>query len=155
MLMGMYGKLLRKLPSRVINGECSEELGPLLIRYYLIGNMTSKYGIYIHHLLRSDIRTMHDHPWSFISFILKGEYIEHHRAYITGILGRTGFKENKKLYKRFSILIRPARWIHRLEMSSPCWTLVIRFKKTKTWGFFTPQGFVNWKVYNYDGDCSE
>lgn len=127
---------------RVINGECSEIPGPLLTRYYLIGSMTSKYAIYLHHLHRSDHKIMHDHPWPFISIILKGEYVEH-----TPI----GFRK----YKRFSILKRSANWIHRLEMDKPCWTLVIRFKKEKTWGFFTDKGFINWKDYKYEGPCSE
>ena len=138
-------KICLYLPYKIISGGCHEQLGSLLIRYFIF---RSKYiGVFIHRLLRSDVRTMHDHPWTFISIILTGEYTEHTLSKHINNL------EVKKVYKRFSILYRPAKWIHRLEMDKPMWTLVIRFKRTKPWEFFSKTGFVNWKEYNYQGDC--
>jgi hypothetical protein len=47
-----------------------------LRRWYLIE--TPWFGLKLHHILRSDQpnRGFHDHPWSFVSFKLRGSYTE-------------------------------------------------------------------------------
>lgn len=46
-----------------------------LIRYYLL---KSKYlNIFIHQFLRSDRDDLHDHPWNFATFLVRGAYTEH------------------------------------------------------------------------------
>lgn len=180
MLKEIGGKLLNKIPHRIINGECSETLGPLLTRYYIKGGPNPDGGwegqkrtfhIYLHHLHRSDHRIPHDHPWDFWSFILKGSYTEWspmdvhfyksgQLMSLTTIINQTGEArvfESCRKYNRFSLLRRKANWIHRLEMVKPCWTLVITFKKRRSWGFWeffnNTLQFTNWKDYKYSGPC--
>jgi hypothetical protein len=45
-----------------------------LVRYYLV---RSKYfNIFIHQFLRSDRDDLHDHPWDFFTYLVRGEYVE-------------------------------------------------------------------------------
>lgn len=45
-----------------------------LIRYYVI---RSKYmNVFIHQFLRSDRDDLHDHPWNFCTYLVKGAYTE-------------------------------------------------------------------------------
>lgn len=51
---------------------------PYMVRYFISRPNTKKKGrIYLHKFLRSDHdRALHDHPWNFVSIILKGGYWE-------------------------------------------------------------------------------
>lgn len=101
-------------------------------------------GVKLHHILRSDDdRDLHDHPWSFLSIVLKGGYFEHRPAICNA---HPAFKphsldENARArhgvaicywcgiarehwtrrtwYGPGSILWRPAPSIHRLELPEP------------------------------------
>ena len=127
------------LPHRVIQGECFRDFGPLLVRYFLL--RLRRFAVYLHHLRRSDLdRHMHDHPWAFVSIVLWGSYLEHTPE---GIRRR-----------RFgSVVYRPAQWVHRLELARPAWTLVIRFGRTRPWGFVTENGWVAWERYQQIASC--
>lgn len=108
---------------------------PYLIRWLILGH-----HIKLHKFLKSDEDCMHDHPWAYISIILKGHYYE----------------ETPKGVKRYncgSILFRPAKWIHRLSIDNTCWTLVINFKNIRQWGFWTKNGWIHWKEYISTGRC--
>lgn len=95
-------------------------------------------AIRLHHILRSDNdRHFHDHPWPYITLVLRHGYCEvtpmdlrrplveytHRRQWITA--GR--------------MLYRPAKSWHRLAVYPDLqpWTLFITFKKQQTWGFLT------------------
>lgn len=131
------GWFTKRLAYRVISAD--HALGPLLIRYFLI--RTKYIGVYLHRLCRSDEdRALHDHPWTFISLLLTEGYQEHTPSGI--------------VYKRpGSLLYRPAKWRHRLELTKPVWTLVIRFRRCREWGFHCPQGFVHWQQFDKRGGC--
>jgi hypothetical protein len=61
------------IQKRVITGQGRK---PLMIRYILLS--TRWFGVYLHHLLRSDYdRAFHDHPWGFVTFLISGSYTEH------------------------------------------------------------------------------
>lgn len=140
---------------------------PYLIRWNLfgLGRDSSLFSIKVHKILVSDDACMHDHPWAFLSVILKGGYIE------TANAADVQAGENGWTYSRFcrksrmmttwkyinpgSIIYRPANWAHRLDIDpeNPCWTLVFTFRKVKTWGFFTPGGWKHWSRYSKDRDC--
>lgn len=131
---------LLSLPSRVIDDDCSPQSGPLLIRYYVLS--TPLVAVFVHHLMRSDNdRDWHDHPWSFVTVLLSSGYREHTPR---GTFWR----------RRFSILYRPATWLHWLELERPTWTLVIRFRRVREWGFVTPRGWVHWRDYGRR-DCED
>lgn len=83
----------------------------------------------LHHILRSDDdRALHDHPWAFVSIILRGFYTELRLTAPRIVTART--------YTEGSILFRPARTYHRLILPrGPVWTLVIVGPKVQEWGF--------------------
>jgi hypothetical protein len=120
---------------------------PLLIRYILF--RVPKFGVYVHHLLRSDYdRSLHDHPFAFLSILVKGQYTEHHNQTIDG-------KEIAALRPRWSVMLRPAEWRHRLELSEPAWSLVFVGPRVRRWGFFLPTGWCHWRRHNPQSNICE
>jgi hypothetical protein len=102
---------------------CNPAGEPYLIRYRIV--QTPWLGLYLHHILRSDDdRALHDHPWPFLSFILRGGYWEHTP------IGRAW-------YPPLSILWRCPEQLHRLELpeTKTAWTLVVRGRRRRAWGF--------------------
>ena len=115
-------------------------------------------SVRIHEILQSDSdRAFHDHPFDFITVILKGGYYE-----IMPIYDRSGvYRGNKKKWHGpGSILIRSAKTQHRLELSTdrfrhpflgdyypvdcvsqPVTTLFITGPRKQNWGFFPIQKF--------------
>lgn len=133
-----------------------------LIRYSLPWLTCKWFAVKVHNILLSDDACLHDHPWSFISVILRGSYLEHQTKKVwKPIFGRGLWKEVKiaRYFGAGHILWRPKNTIHRLQLlekdgkPQTAWTLVITFRKVKEWGFFTPKGFINWREYNDDGGC--
>lgn len=121
---------------RSIVDPCLPGKRPLLVRYYLL--RTPWFAIFLHHLLRSDnARDPHDHPWTFVSVLLSGGYWENTPS---GRFWR----------RRWSVLYRPATWLHYLELERPVWTLVFRFRTVREWGFSTPRGWIHYLQYGKD-----
>lgn len=128
-------------PRRRVIWSCTAARGPLVTRYFLL--QTARLGIYLHRLHVSDEdRALHDHPWAFVSILLSGGYWEHVPA-----AGGDPTATRRYWRRRFSVLYRPARWAHRLELVRPTWTLVVRFRRERMWGFFTPSGWRDWIAY--------
>lgn len=151
------------------------ETSPYLIRYNLFE--CPWFSIKIHKIMQTDNDCMHDHPWSFLSIILKGGYWEiipvrqlpkhsNERRYKWRCYDNP--QSPSDLQRRYgvgSILYRPANWIHRLELNvvesrlgeryeySPATTLVITFKKSREWGFWTKKGWVPWNKYKGVNKC--
>ena len=106
-------------------------------------------GIRIHKILRSDdARAFHNHPWNFISIILKGRYTE-----VTPVYDDSDFfvGTNFCSYEQGDVLFRKSNTLHRLVLAKnkPVWTLFITGKKQRTWGFLTQPKFLT-KHYEYD-----
>lgn len=124
---------------------------PYLTRWTLSG---SRYGkdpshreraVFLHHFQRSDLDELHDHPWPFVSIILAGGYYE-----VTPAKGWSNGEgpTQRRWYGPGRILTRPANWIHRVEIPEgrDAWTLILRGKKEKSWGFFCKSvGYVPWR----------
>lgn len=129
-----------------------EDGKPYLIRWNLFE--CKLFSIKIHRILRSDYDCLHDHPWAFVSVILRGGYVEHReipQKTLGSILG--GFAVRvapahivSRIYHPGNILYRRATDKHKLEIHQPCTSLVITFKKVRPWGFWTKTGWViHWK----------
>lgn len=122
--------------------------GLYLTRWVLLG---SRYGppgsraVFLHRFHRSDPDHLHDHPWGFVSVILAGGYWEHTPADPKNPAGPT----RRRWYSPGRILVRPADWRHRIELAPgrKCWTLIFRGVKLKEWGFFCPNGYIDWRKY--------
>jgi hypothetical protein len=124
------GRLIYRFKETVLRRSNTE---PYLVRYSLI--TTKWFSLKLHNILSSDDECLHDHPWAYMSILLKGRYIEE---------SETGFKA----YGRGAVLVRRAKWKHRLHIGKPVWSLVITFRKTREWGFWTRKGFIHWKEYD-------
>lgn len=128
---------------------------PYLLRWYLIPR-NPYLNVYLHKFLRSDEdRALHDHPWWFVSMVLKGSYWEHREGKV-------------KQRQEGSIAIRPASTLHRVELNAdgpmpgshviaeqPCWTLIATGPKVREWGFKCPKGWVHWKEFTHKNGCGE
>jgi len=99
-----------------------------LKRLFLVN--LERIGIYLHNVRLSDFPVPHDHPWDFWTFVLSQGYIEH--------LG----DGTSRRVKRFSFVHHEAKDLHWLELEDgkPAWTLFIRFKKKRDWGFMFDDG---------------
>lgn len=104
-------------------------------------------GIRVHHILRSDVdRELHDHPFDYVSIILRGGYRE-----ITP--PRTDFERDmgypvQHVYRAPAVLFRRAESAHRLILDRPAWTLVLRGPHRREWGFHVPgRGWVHWREF--------
>lgn len=114
---------------------------PYMHRWYLIPR-NPWINVYLHKFLRDDEdRALHDHPWSFLSFMVWGAYTE---IRPTNILGE--LMNWPKTRSAPSIAFRRATDRHRVALidGRPCWTIVITGPKVREWGFWCPKGFVVW-----------
>jgi hypothetical protein len=106
-------------------------------------------AVRIHHILRSDRgRDPHDHPWPFITVILRGGYFE-------TLYDDEGFAQCTKWHGAGSILFRRAEQLHRLMLApgETAWTLFITGRKTPgSWGF-KPVGEPKIPHYEYEGEA--
>lgn len=119
--------------------NCAGE--PYLVRWRLI--WTRWFSLYVHHILRSDEdRELHDHPWSFLTFIVSGGYTE-----IT--------PKGATFQRPGQLLHRPAPWPHRLVLDNPAWTIVFVGPRKRRWGFHTPTGWIHWKLFLKAKGCGE
>jgi hypothetical protein len=100
-------------------------------------------AIRVHEILRSDAdRHPHDHPWPYLTVILRGGYWESR-------YNAEGFLLHKRWHGPGSIMFRPANSWHRLDVpeDATATTLFITGKKCQTWGFRTEAGKVPYYEY--------
>lgn len=118
-------------------------------------------NLYLHQFLGSDDdRALHDHPWWFVSWIIKGEYIEHTPTRYQQQLGVTWTRIHSRT--RWSVAYRPAKWAHRVQLlpdgvggEKPVWTIILTGPKIRSWGFYCPQGWVHWWRFDRRNGCGE
>lgn len=125
------------------------------------------FSIKLHRLVANDDPCDHDHPWGFLTIILRGGYYEwtpmeqKERGEVIRIsTGSDGIFEGKRWHGPGSILYRPATWRHRLQLLEegegnfiPATTLVFTGRVMRRWGFFTRLGWLHWKDYNKQEHC--
>lgn len=121
-----------------------------LTRYFLFGHTLSRYAVMLHCMHRPDDDPCHhDHPWWFITCVLKGGYREEVSrmpevegsgwpAWVETVWNKPG-----------RIRYRPATHAHRIAAlpGGNCWTLVLRGQKSRSWGFHTDRGWVWWQSF--------
>lgn len=115
-------------PSKIIGPEHD----PYMLRWHIfrVGVLPR---IFLHKFLRSDYdRALHNHPWWFVSVLVRGQYMEH--------------TVNSVIHRRApSIAFRPISHRHRVKLveEQPCWTLFFTGPERQRWGFFCPKGYVD------------
>jgi len=107
-----------------------------LIRYVLLNYKF--FAFYLHKFMVSDYDTPHDHPGNFLSLPLTKGYLEH-------------LPDGTAVWRgSFSLKFRTAEEFHWVELTKgPAWTIFIRFRKRREWGFLTPKGWVHHDEYNH------
>lgn len=99
----------------------------LLTRYRLF--QTPWGGVYIHRHENPDTRRLHDHPWPFVSVVLRGGYRE-----------RRSYGPVDTHIQRFNVKrATDAHYIRSLDRV-PTWTLFLVGRRQRTWGFIDEQG---------------
>jgi len=119
---------------------------PYMRRWFIIPP-NDKQNVYLHHFLRDDKDTPHDHPWPSVSIILDGGYRE---QFLDG---------SSVLRNPGNIVDRPAEQAHRIVLLRDrrggiiqAWTLFFTGPKIREWGFHCPQGWVHWKKFTAAND---
>jgi hypothetical protein len=142
--------ILDHIPHKVIV-NCERD--PYLIRWYLL---RSKFiAVFLHKFVRSDEdRALHDHPWNFLVIPLWRGYVEHSSEVEiiptcygdTGTAFQTGNTIKRRVWPIIGTRFRRAEYRHRVELvkGKPSWSLFIRFKERRVWGFWPKDGFQAW-----------
>jgi len=113
-------KALRRLLSHKDIGW--KEIGEEFTRYTIL--KTRWFNVYLHQLNAPNWHPeCHDHPWSFVTFILWRGYLE---------------QVGDKLYRRRagSVHYRPADFSHNvITPYGTAWSVIVTTRKTRDWGF--------------------
>lgn len=125
----------------------------LYLRRFYLTPRCWPWKIFLHHIVRGDDdRDPHDHQWDFVTFILRGCYLEHifHPSFTPG----AERKHTKRLAPAGTILSNKAEHAHRVEILTPVWSLVLIKTKRRNWGFWLEgkginggDRWVSWKRY--------
>ena len=105
-------------------------------------------AVRVHQILRSDHgREPHDHPWPYLTCILRGGYREERYNDLGDLV-------SAKWHGPGSIVYRPANSWHRLQVPAgqTAWTLFITGPKRQTWGFAVDGKKVPYREYFGRGD---
>lgn len=119
-----------------------------MLRWYIVPR-NRWLNVYLHKFCRDDDdRALHDHPWWFLSLMIRGMYTE--------IIAQDWERNSGRGFVRSapSLAIRRAEHRHRVVLERdgtgnivPCWTLVITGPRVREWGFWCPRGFVPWREF--------
>lgn len=98
---------------------------PMMVRWVLECPWGS---IRLHHFLRpDDMRHLHDHPWWFVTLLLRGSYRD---------IGEVdGQRVVSDMLRPGSVRFRPAHHVHAVDTAG-CWSLVITGPIQRRWGFW-------------------
>ena len=118
-------------------------------RYYIFlkDRIWFPFNVTLHKIVRSDDPIMHDHPWAFMTIILKGGYWEHtpcinpHTKEVVG--------ENTIWRGPGSIIIRTSNEYHWLELDQekPTTTLFFMGPQQRDWGFLQNNKWIHNETY--------
>jgi len=149
--MNWLTRLIRRL--FLVKEIVSKEGNVHFRRYRLLA--TPWFNIYIHQILRSDEdKHFHDHPWHFLSYILKGSYYEKWRTYPNFIFEYSTIWSSKpppgvpKMRPR-RVIKHHAEDTHSLTLLTPeVWTLVFTTGRERVWGYRLDDGsWIDFKSY--------
>lgn len=140
---------------------------PFLDRWGIVWDRLG--GFYVHHIVGPDPgMDLHDHPWSFVTVVLRGGYFEHvlesrqameSVAEVSRIGRYWGWREVIDVTKPNGIRTRRLPSVHRMPLhlahrivavDRNTWTLVLRGPTRREWGFFPPYRWVPWTKYDYE-----
>lgn len=127
----MIRRLIEKLPKK----DIGDGKGNVFFWRHTVLK-TPWFAVYLHRFERSDAdRCLHDHPWPFISLILRGGYFE-------------DMVDGRHWRRPGTVLVRRAEAAHRIELDPgrpKPWSLVVVGRKARAWGFYTLHGWQSWR----------
>lgn len=121
-----------RIPHRVLTVKFNEKLGlpqcPYVIRWRI---ETPVGSLRVHHWISSDDdRAFHDHPWWFLTLVVKGGYTD------SGPNGPDRLKAPAVRY-------RPAEHRHTVFPDpGGCWTILVTGRSLRKWGFWDCGKFI-------------
>lgn len=111
-------------------------------------------SIRVHHWTGSDDdRALHDHPWWFLTFVLKGGYTD---VSSTTPVALDSMIEDRHVYAGIVhdhlrapvVRYRPALHAHTVQVDEGgCWTVMLTGPWERDWGFYTREGWVRMRRY--------
>lgn len=119
---------------------------PYIKRFRVV--QTPWFAVYVHRIYEDDSdRASHNHPWSAISMVLRGGYLEavqhgyepdRHAGHVEWHYRDQGTLHRLR-YDTYHRIVGLAR--------TPTWTLVVAGRKRRVWGFLTDRGHVPSREY--------
>lgn len=122
--------------------DINDDKGNLYLRRWRV-IQTPLCSLYLHKIVRGDSDPfVHDHPWVFLSIILRGGYVEVRRDNFTHQL-------RERHVRWWNYMSRDdAHYIKTLDRN-PTWTLLFVGRRRRTWGFWVPsREHINGEVPN-------
>ena len=119
------GKAIEILKKKEIGWQ---DIGEEFTRYVLL--KTPWFQVLVHRLWCPNWHELHhDHPWSFVTLILRGGYLEK----------TPGARPHWR--PPGTVLYRNAEFAHNVVTTGAvCWSLVVASSKRRTWGFVDETG---------------
>ena len=135
----MLKNLLKRLGRyRVIMDR--EDNEPYLERYYIFlkDRKWFPFNVFVHKFLKSDPDDLHDHPWPYMTIILRGGYWEYTRDTVMPTWKGAG-----------QIRFGHSTDYHRIELEPDveCWTLFVPGPKIRDWGFLVGNSWIQNEQY--------
>ena len=121
---------------------------PYLERYYLFLKDRKKFpfNVFLHKFLKGDPDDVHDHPWPYCTFILKGGYYEWIPQFnADGTKNREIRKWRGPGHFRFC----SSNSYHRIELKEgvTAWTLFMPGPQKRDWGFLVKDKWIQHEQY--------
>jgi hypothetical protein len=117
---------------------------PYLERYYVLFNTRQHKGfnVYLHKFLKGDPDDVHDHPWSYATFILAGGYYEWIPQFNAD--GTKNCEVRKWRGPGHFRICRPDSY-HRVELKEgvTAWTLFMPGPHKRQWGFLVDNKWIH------------
>lgn len=112
-----------------------------LTRWRLV--QTPWIALYLHRFDGPDSRPiLHDHPWPFLSIVLRGGYTEHR-------MGGDQVVRTRLVTRASYMPVWAAHFIERLHRE-PTWTLVVVGRRQRRWGYWEPIRHAIWRWTAFD-----
>ena len=117
-----------------------EDNEPYLERYYVFlrDRTWFPFNVFIHKFLKSDPDDLHDHPWPYMTIILRGGYWEWTKNNPTPQWKGAG-----------QIRFGHSTDYHRIELEPgvDCWTMFVPGPKQRDWGFLVKNRWIQHEQY--------
>lgn len=144
--------LMPRFMLKLVEQDCIDDGDEFAPGYYELKPWARRlFSFRLHQIVTQDYDPhFHDHPWSFVSLVLRGGYMEHRPVSIEPcFLSRDEREDHYPVWRGpGDIAMRRCVDRHRISfVDKDTWTLVALGPKRHWWGFYTPAGKVYYRDY--------